>query len=194
MSAAAFAAAHPRLFHVTERSALPGIRAHGLLPATRLAALHGAPPALVAENRDGWAALAPGAVLRRQGMRDAPLRSRLDPAIGLEEWRAFINGMVFCFGQAAAARRFRLAEPARDQVVLAFETTAVLASGATLLTCRFNNGYLDRSPPGRRRLRHFSDYRPLGEWHLGQRVQEVAIPGGLPPGLAFAVLEAEPAA
>jgi hypothetical protein len=48
-----------------------------------------------------------------------------------------------------------------------------------LLTCRFNNGYLDRSPPDRRRLRAAGDYAP---WDGGP-VREVAVAGPIPAGL-----------
>ncbi|RYJ01242.1 MAG: hypothetical protein EON47_11380 [Acetobacteraceae bacterium] len=146
---AGFAARFPLLFHVTERSALPSIARHGLLSAAGLARLLGATPDLGA-NRGGWTRLATPAgeaLLRRQGMPDAALASRLDPAIALADWRRFINAQVFLFPAEAAAWRLLRAEPGRDQAVLAFPTAALLAAGCALCVCRFNNGFIDRSPP-----------------------------------------------
>jgi hypothetical protein len=61
------------------------------------------------------------------------------------------------------------------------DTAALAACGLPRLTCRFNNGYLDRAPEGRRRLRAMSDYAP---WNGGP-VREVAVPGVIPPELVL---------
>lgn len=190
---AGFAARFRLLFHVTERSALPSIARHGLLSAAGLARLLGATPDLGA-NRAAWTPLATPAgeaLLRRQGMPDAALASRLDPAIALADWRRFINAQVFLFPAEAAAWRLLRAEPGRDQIVLAFPTAALLAAACALSFCRFNNGFIDRSPPGRRRLRAFADYRPVAEWQAGPAPREVTIEGGIPAGIPF-TLRADP--
>ena len=190
-----FAARFPLLFHVTERSALPSIARHGLLSAAALARRLGAAPDLGA-NRGAWTRLATPvgeALLRRQGMPDAALASRLDPAIALGDWRRFINAQVFLFPAEAAAWRLLRAEPGRDQVVLAYPTAALLAAGCALAFCRFNNGFIDRSPPGRRRRRSFADYRPVAEWPGGPAPREVTVAGGIPAGVPFALrAEADP--
>jgi hypothetical protein len=127
-------------------------------------------------------------------MNDAPLRSRLDPAIAVEDWRFLINGLVFFFGAEAPARRLRDAgdrgKGAKPpQAVLAFDTAAVLAAGCEVLLCAFNNGFLDRSAPGpgRRRRRH-DDYRPVERWRRGDRPAEIAVPGALPLSVSFDVI------
>jgi hypothetical protein len=61
------------------------------------------------------------------------------------------------------------------------DTAALAGCELAMLTCRFNNGYLDRAPEGRRRLRAVSDYAP---WNGGP-VREVAVPGVIPPELVL---------
>lgn len=187
----------PALYHVADRAAVPLIRRHGLLSAERLVRLFAVPPhrhaALLGENRDGYEPITHPVLgtahLRRQQMRDAPLRSRLDPAIGMQEWRRFINGFVFLFPNLAAAERLRGAEPARDQVVLSWRTADVLGAGHTVLWCRFNNGYIDRAGPANRRLRTRGDYREAGLLGPKDPVSEVVVPSGLPPSLPVQVCE-----
>ncbi len=181
-----FAARFPALFHVTDRAALPGIREHGLLSARQLCRRHGVDdPALLRHNRTAWAAVG-AAALRRQGMRDAVLRPRLDPAITCEAWRWFINGLVFLLPTETLARRFLRSEPTRDQVVLHFATQQ-LADAVALRTCRFNNGYIDRAPPATARKRRFDDYRPVADW-AGSPVSEVVASDLIPPAVGFALL------
>jgi hypothetical protein len=200
-----FARAFPRLFHVAAASQVERIRRDGLRSAAALCEASGMPEperdALLRRNRPTWTPIAPGppdagppAWLRWQGMNDAPLRARLDPAIAVEEWRAFINGLVFLFPTEAAARRLRDssdrgkgAKP--PQAVLAFDTGAILAAGCGLRLCAYNNGFLDRSAAGPgRRLRHRADYCVLDQWPDGRLPAEIAIERGLPTGNAFGVL------
>ena len=195
-----FRRAFPRLYHVTAASQVGRIRRLGLRSAVFLCEALGVPDgrreALLRGNRPKWTPVPapagePPAWLRWQGMNDAPLRSRLDPAIAVEDWRFFINGLVFFFGAEAAARRLRDAgdrgKGAKPpQAVLAFDTAAVLAAGCEVLLCAFNNGFLDRSAPGpgRRRRRH-DDYRPVERWRRGDRPAEIAVPGALPLSVSF---------
>ena len=150
--------------------------------------------ALLGENRDGYEPLSHPvhgtAHLRRQQMRDAPLRSRLHLDIGLQEWRRFINGFVFLFPTLAAAERLRGAEAARDQVVLRWHTADVLDAGLPVLWCRYNNGYIDRAGPANRRLRARGDYQDADLLGPKDSVSEVVVPSGLPPTLPMDVLEA----
>jgi hypothetical protein len=188
----AFARRFPVLFHVTSAEALPLIRAHGLLSAERLCALVGEPDAerLLAQNRRGWVTIAgPGgtAALRLQGMADAPLASRLRPGLTPEAFRRHVNGQVHLWAAARDAARLRAFHPERPQAVLRFATEALLAAGCALAFCAFNNGYVDRAPAGRRRLRGPEDYRPVGQWRQGEKVREVVIRGGVPAGVAFVV-------
>jgi hypothetical protein len=202
-----FRRAFPRLYHVTAASQAARIRRLGLRSAASLCEALGVPAEdrvpLLRSNRPRWtpvpAAGEPPAWLRWQGMNDAPLRSRLDPAVAVEDWRSFINGLVFFFGTEAAVRRLR---DARDrgkgakppQAILAFRTETVLAAAAAdagrgLLLCAFNNGFLDRSAPGNgRRLRRFDDYRPLERWKRGDRPAEIAVERRLPAHINFELL------
>ena len=72
-------------------------------------------------------------------------------------------------------------------MILRYDTAAVLAAGMALRVCRFNNGYIDRSPVATARRRGFEDYRAAAEW-AGTPVREVAAPGGIPAEVGFAVL------
>ena len=206
MTPEGFQRAFPRLFHVTSASQIGRIRRLGLRSAASLCEALGMPDgqreALLRANRPKWTPVAPAppdgeppAWLRWQGMNDAPLRSRLDPSIAVEEWRAFINGLVFFFGTEAAARRLQGAADRGKgakppQAILAFDTGAVLAAtGGEVLPCAFNNGFLDRSAPGNgRRLRRYADYRPLGQWRRGDRPAEIAVAHALPPSIALEAL------
>ena len=186
----AFAARFPRLFHVTERNALASIKQLGLLSAAELVRRFGAGLGLAA-NRACWTPIATPqgqAVLRRQGMPDRALASRLDPAIGVAAWRRFINDQVFLFASEAEAWRLLRAEPGRDHVVLAVATADLAGAGIPLRFCRFNNGYIDRSPPDRRRLRGFGDYRPIADWRPGMPVREVTVVGSVPPSTPWACI------
>ena len=185
-----FADRFPALFHVTDRAALPGIRAHGLLSAAALCRSCAVPadrlPALLEHNRGTYAALAPGAALRRQGMPDGPLSRRLAPGLDPAGWRRLVNGMVFLFARPRDAETLRACEPSRDQVILRFETAALLGAGLDLRACRYNNGYLDRRPRDRPRLRGPGDYVPVPEWTGGVPGEVTAGPA-IPPCIGFEV-------
>ena len=160
-----------------------------------LCELHGLDPderqALLSANRTAWRRLSHPAHgeawLRRQFLPEAPLQARLAPGLTPEAWRRFINSHVFLSVSLAGAGRLRRFEAARDQVVLQWRTADLLADGLRLNGCRFNNGMIDRSPPGRRRLRSPGDYRDVrGEPDPGA-VKEVAILHAIPPTLPFAL-------
>ncbi|MBR0654086.1 DUF7002 family protein [Plastoroseomonas arctica] len=179
----------PTLFHVTDCAALAGITQHGLISAERLCGLLGA-HADLGENRRRWCMLdtpVGRATLRRQGMSDAALRSRLDPSITLDAWRRFINAQVFLFPTRKAALDLLRAEPARAQTIIAFTTSALRQAGCVLRFCRFNNGFIDRSPPDGRRLRHYEDYRLTDGWAPRTPIHEIVIEGGIPPTVRFDV-------
>ncbi|TCH99900.1 hypothetical protein EJV46_04340 [Roseococcus sp. SYP-B2431] len=177
-----FAARVPLLYHATPVAAVKPILDEGLLPAAALAERHGQ---AITDNRDRWLCVPGGEMLRRQGMPDKSLASRLGPGLSPEDWRVFINGHVFLFPDRTAAAGLAASKRDADvpQAVLEFETAALLAAGLRLVFCRFNNGFLDRSPPDKRRLRGFQDYRPIEEWRSGAGLKEIAILGGVPAGI-----------
>ena len=189
-----FALDWPRLFHVTNRKTLPSIRRYGLLSAARLCELFDVPnerrAALLGANRDGYEPLQHPlrgtAVLRRQKMRDQAMHSRLTPGLTPADWRRFINGLVFFVTHEARAIRLRDYDRDQDQIILFWCTRALLDAGLDLRVCRYNNGMVDRSPPGRRRLRAPSDYVPLSRY-AGGPISEVAVPNAIPGSLDFTV-------
>ena len=175
---AAFVARYPWLHHATRIEAWPAIAREGLLPAAELLRRAGAEAALRL-NRITWFDLGGGVALRRQGMPDGPLRARLEPGIDPAAWRCFINEHVFL---APDVRRYLTADPAMATIRVSIRTEALLTAGLAPLWCRFNNGFLDRSPPARRRLRGFGDWRPLADW-AGEPVAEVILRGAIPATL-----------
>ncbi len=197
MRRASFAELRPFLCHVAERSALPSIRRHGLLSAEALCELHGIGvderQTLLSANRTAWRRLSHPAQeeawLRRQFLPEAPLQARLAPGLTPAAWRRFINGHVFLSVSLAAANRLRRFEAARDQVVLQWRTTDLLGAGLRLNGCRFNNGMIDRSSPGRRRLRSPGDYQDVCGGADPGAVKEVAILHAIPPELQFTVVD-----
>ena len=169
----AFLSKFPTLYHVTREDNLPGIRANGLRCARDL----GAGDA----NRDSWTPVA-GAWLRWQRMPDGPMASRLAEGLTPDAWRHHINGLVFFFTSEEAAQR--LIQAPKDvgvaQRTLWVETAAL---SSALAWCPFNNGFLDRTAPTRRRRRSPQDYRPLSEWRRGMPVVEVVSFQPVPPAL-----------
>lgn len=198
MSAGNFCASHPRLFHVADGKAQASIRRHGLLSAESLCDLFEVSPGererLLAENRKDYERLSHTvhgeAWLRRQYAWDGAMRTRLRPGLTPQGWRRFLNQHVFLHASERAACRFAGHEKERWQVVLVWETRALLDAGLRLRTCRWNNGMVDRSPAHRRRLRGEDDYIPVAEFDRSRPISEVAMLGGIPSSVPFVVLPA----
>ncbi len=176
---------------MTDRAALPHIRAHGLRSAEALCELFAVPPgrreSLLARNRDRYEPLLHdgSAALRLQYLRDEALRRHLDPAITPVAWRRLINRQVHFWPRRAKAARLDAYERARDQVVLAWQALALVEAGVPLLTCRWNNGTtINRQRPGTR-LRSWADYVPLAEF-AGGGVTEVVARAAIPASIPFA--------
>lgn len=179
------------LYHVTDRAALPHIRAHGLLSAEALCEAFKVPMArrekLLTQNRDRYEPLLHDrtAALRLQYLCDERLRKRLDPAITPAEWRRMVNRQVHFWPKRGQAARLDAFEGARDQVVLAWETQALVEAGVPLLTCRWNNGTTNnRQKPGTR-LRTWADYVPVAAFGGGD-VAEVVARTTIPASVPFA--------
>ena len=179
------------LFHVTRTSALAGIKREGLLPASFFLNRQSSPVRTI-HNRDIWTR-APDSDgqavwLRRQNLRDEPLRKCLPATITPAEWRSFINGMVFLFTTLTKAQGLQAHHFDREfsQTIIRCRTTELLGAGRDIRVCRWNNGYLDRSRPPR--LRTFADYLPVSEWQKIDKVQEVAVVDGIPAPVSFEVV------
>ena len=185
-----FAKAFPSLFHVTRSSSLAGIQRSGLLPARSFSAEASANEHA---NREGWAKTVDdtgGIVwLRWQRLQDHILERRLPGSIMPAQWRAFINSMVFLFPSLDAARALTKSprDEAVEQIILRFETDELLKAGCELKTCRWNNGYPDRSKPAR--LRTFEDYRPATQWRRGDVCREITVLGAIPSQVPFNVVD-----
>ncbi|WP_426954881.1 DUF7002 family protein [Muricoccus radiodurans] len=193
--AARFAARHPRLFHVTDPDALPGIERDGLLSAAALVDLYGVPepdrPALLDDNRGRGVFTRltrpglPGATLRDQWMPDAPLTACLRGAYTGRPaaWRRLINSHVFFWVDEAQAHRLARVNRARAQIVLAFDTAGLLAAHADrAVTAPINTGIAAGlyGRPGT--PRDETTFRPLTEYPRPDRkpAKELAIRDGVP--------------
>ena len=182
---------YPFLFHVTRRSAVGNIKHGGL--RSPLLIVSGLDDKLdIHLNRQTWTKInnAEGAEvwLRWQRLHDHLLLKRLPATITPSEWRRFINTMVFFFPRLREAETLKGAksEEGIEQVVLAFRTSSLIEAGCKLRVCKWNNGYPDRSKPIR--LRSFSDYRPVEDWRLGDKVQEVTAFDRVPAGVPFEIV------
>ena len=179
-----------RLYHVTDVASWPLIQRHGLLSAARLVTLFGAAPELLARNRDSYVTLDHPehgrATLRRQWLREGPLKPRLADGVTCEEYRRFINAHVYFWprlGRAEALNRF---ESGRAQIMLSLPVEAILRLGVTLLASPINaGGVFDRQKPALARRRHPGLYQPLAS--MTEPVKELAVLDGLPPGLDWRV-------
>lgn len=96
--------------------------------------------------------------------------------------------MAFLFPSIKAAARLRgfPADTELDQVIVAFETAALVEAGCDVRFCRWNNGFPDRQRPPR--LRSASDYRPIAEWRRGDVVAEVVATEPVPADVPFQVV------
>ncbi len=185
-----FLSRFPLLYHVTDRAALPHIRAHGLLSADALCTLFEVPAArreeLLTQNRNRYEPLLPdhSAALRLQYLRNEALKQHLDPAITPTEWRRMVNRQVHFWPERGKAVKLDAYENTRDQVVLAWEAQALMAARLALFTCRWNNGTtINRQKPGTR-LRTWADYVPLAEF-AGGSVAEIIVRTAIPASIPF---------
>ncbi|MFC0409991.1 DUF7002 family protein [Roseomonas elaeocarpi] len=200
----AFTRRYPRLFHVTDPAALPGIEADGLLSAEALLRLYAVPDreAILGRNRGRGnfqvleRAGHPGAVLRDQWMPDEPLRACLGGRYRdrPEAWRRLINAHVFFWVEEAQARRLAGVNRAREQRVLVFGSAALLAGCdiGDVFTTPINAGYaLPRygRPPS---PRDETTFRPLAGYPYRDAPdrrppRELAVRGGVAGAMRFRV-------
>jgi len=186
-----FAARFPVLFHVTRVAAVPSIRRHGLLSAEALCRLFGLAEAdadvLLGRNREQWVELGHPehgrAVLRRQTMPDRALAVRLAPGVTAEAWRRFINRHVFLWTAARDAHKLAAADPDVPQVVLRFDTAALIALGLDLHAAPVNGGAIDRRPPASGHRRGPDLYTAVVRLPARARVREVVIPQAVPAAI-----------
>ncbi len=179
-----------RLYHVTDAASWPLIQHHGLMSASRLVALFGGDPDKLSHNRDGYVTLSHPehgqATLRRQYLRDETLSPRLASDVTCEAYRRFINAHVYFWPRRRRADALDRFEAERAQIVLSLPVEAVVSLGTVLLASPINGGgVFDRQMPALARRRHPGLYRPLSA--MTERVVELAVEGGLPPGLDWRI-------
>ena len=185
------AARHPRLFHLTLPSNLPGIERHGLLTASALMALHGTD---LARTRRPTAVLLRSAehgdaTLNDQSpMSERALAGCLDDGLTPGDWLALLNGRVFFWADRAGLERLRGARANRDRDVAVLEVNTLALAGAyahRIELSAINSGSTIRRP-ARRGLETFTPMLAgsYGEWSRlrggRDRVLEVTVVGGLP--------------
>ena len=198
--AARFATRFPVVWHVVEADGLPGIEAHGLLPAAELLRRAGLPSN--DRNRDDFLRVplgpgtegSPAAVLRFQLMADAKITPSLQGAFAGQpaRWRALIDSQVFFWPDPArrdsflrACIRDRQRSPAEPldtpPVVLAFRTKALLTGQQEhAFYSTFNTGSTVRGAA--RARRDENTFRPVAAYRSGPAA-ELAIRAAIPPAV-----------
>ncbi len=191
MTAEELAAKHPRLYHLTLPSNLPGIEQYGLLPASALMARHGLdlhrtrrPTAVPLYDPAHGAA-----TLNDQSpMTEAALARCLDDGLSPGDWLALLNARVFFWADAAGLDRLRHARANRGRTMAVLEVdTARLcrACAGQIELSAINSGATIRRP-ARRGLATFTPMLRYSydEWQRlrggRDRVQEVTVVGGVP--------------
>src|ERR1700723_2379774 len=120
-----------RLFHLAEADHLVSILNHGLMSTERLVRLavvfESASTARVRTHRPDNVRLRTGVVIRDQRpMPPAALAGALEDGLEPADWYALLNGFVFLWPDRERMDRQRRACGSRPQVVLTFDSTALL--------------------------------------------------------------------
>ena len=152
MTAAELAARHPRLYHLTCRRNVDGIRARGLLSASDLLARFCLSAderrRIGAQRRDAALLLEDGAGNRATISDNAPLSVSalakcLDPGLTPQDWLGELNRRIFFWvderrlGKLIGARNNR----GRDKTVLVLDTLSVAQTyGDAMELCAINSG------------------------------------------------------
>ena len=185
------AARHPRLFHLTLPSNLPGIERRGLLSASALMALHGV---------DRHRVRRPGAVrmdhsvhgtatLNDQSpMTERALAGCLDDGLTPGDWLALLNGRVFFWASEDGLATLVGARANRHRgiAILVIDTLAFAQAYAGWIELSAINSGATIRKPARRGQETFTKMLPHSypKWSQlrGGRdsVREVTVPGGVP--------------
>lgn len=194
MSPEELAAKHPLLYHITRPEAMPGIRKHGLLPASSLLALFEIPSKQreLVESRRRATSVAirhpvhgEATLTDNQPLSNAALSSCLDDGLTPADWLRLLNQRVFFWVDekdvdSHLRASIRLGE---KRVVLMLDTLGVIRSRYELVELApINTGSTIRRP-ARRGLSTFTPARLHGyrEWQRlrggHDRVKELTIKG-----------------
>jgi uncharacterized protein DUF7002 len=190
------AARHPRLYHVADPAALPGILRHGLLPTSALLSLFEVPeadrPAIERRRRPAGVALSHpvhgrAVITDNLPLSEAALEACLDDGLAPADWLGILNGRVFFWpdeeslGRLLGARLNRR----RERLVLVLDTLSLARRHQRRVElAAINTGSTIRRP-ARRGLSTFTpllrhDYLTWRRLRGGlDRIREVTVVGGV---------------
>jgi len=179
---------HPRLYHMAEPGAWPGIQENGLLSTSALLDLYGVEGQrrveLESERRPALEQLhrrdLPGAVVRDQGpIVESKLRQALPEDISLRDWYEFLNGKVFFWATRDRLHRMARAYQDRPREVLVIDTRRFVdAYRDRIWLCHMNSG-ATMFPHHRR---SYDTFRRIADYPYRIRrkqVAEVCVDGGV---------------
>lgn len=193
MTPEAFAAAYPRLYHMTGAGGWEGIARDGLLPVSALLDWHGADEAtrerLQFSRRAEQVTLAPGVVVRdNKVLNEKSLRRALTGGLTPRDWYAMLNARAFLWVNPKRLERLLGGRAYRDDThdVLAFDTLSLVRAHADRVEgTPMNTGaaFMRAVERGRESFVPLADI-PWDEWKAKRGVRdavvEVAVPGGVP--------------
>jgi uncharacterized protein DUF7002 len=190
------AAVHPRLYHVADPGALPGILRHGLLPTSGLLTLFEVPAAerraIERRRRPESVRLTHPAhgeavITDNMPLSEAALEACLDDGLTPADWLLLLNGRVFFWpdeeslGRLLGARLNRN----RDRLVLVLDTLGVARRHHRRMELSAINTGSTIRRPARRGLSTFAplglhDYEAWRRLRGGRdRIREVTVVGGV---------------
>jgi hypothetical protein len=189
---------HPRLYHVTDSDALPGIMRHGLLPTSRLLSLFEvAPadrPAIEKKRRTASVTLSHpvhgrAIITDNLPLSEAALVTCLDDGLTPSDWLAMLNKRVFFWADQEGLRRHIGAKlnRDRDRLVLVLDTLSLTRRYRELTElAAINTGSTIRRPARRGRSTftplHLYSYLTWQRLRGGRdRIREVTVSGGVVP-------------
>ena len=195
MTPAEFARRHPRLYHVTDPAAWPGIEARGLLPAQRLVELFGHPdPEAVlrtrrpAEVRLTHPTLGEAVVNDNLPLNVASLDKALDDGLTVADWMGMLSARVFFWADRRAADRLLNARMnrGRSRLVIEVDTRSLAEAHAGRLELSPINSGSSIRRAARRGLGTYTPVTAMSydAWRRKRgrldRVLEVTAVGGVP--------------
>lgn len=196
MSPDDLAARHPRLYHVAEPGALPGIVRHGLLPTSTLLSLFEvAPadrPAIERRRRPIGVPLThpvhgEAVINDNVPLSETALVACLDDGLAPADWLAILNRRVFFWPdeESLAGLRGARLNRDRDRLVLVLDKVSLARRhGERMELAAINTGSTIRRP-ARRGLSTFTplhrhDYETWRRLRCGRdRIREVTVVGGV---------------
>lgn len=196
MSPEDLAAVHPRLYHVADPAALPGILRHGLLPTSGLLSLfevsNAERHAIERRRRPASVRLThpthgEAVITDNMPLSEAALETCLDDGLAPGDWLLLLNSRVFFWPDEAGLARLLGARlnRGRDRLVLVLDTLGLARRhGRRMELSAINTGSTIRRP-ARRGLSTFTplglhDYEAWRRLRGGRdRVREVTVVGGV---------------